>query len=147
MKQQKPGIRFHFLAPLKLNDRKRLKNFIAFLFRQERHKLLELSYIFCDDLYLLEQNEKFLNHHDLTDILTFPFSPASSRTVSGEIYISVERVRENAHDLGLPFEQELHRVIFHGALHLCHYKDKTRKDQMIMRSKEDEYLAKYFKWT
>lgn len=145
MKQTKPPIKFHFLVPCRIPERKKLKAFIASLFKREAHQLDELSYVFCDDDFLLNLNRKFLDHHYYTDILTFPFSDPASRIISGEIYISVDRVRENAKDLGLPFQLELHRVIFHGALHLCHYRDKSKKDQAIMRSMEDRYLAGYFK--
>jgi probable rRNA maturation factor len=145
MKHISPRINFHFITPRRLPERKRLKLFISSLFHHEKHQLTELSYIFCDDDYLLNLNRSFLNHHYFTDILTFPFSAPESRVISGEIYISVDRVRENALDRDIPFQHELHRVIFHGALHLCHYKDKFKKDQSVMRAKEDQYLKKYFR--
>jgi len=144
MKQVSPRINFHFLMPCRLPEKRRLKAFVISLFEREKHQLADLSYIFCNDPYLLRLNSDFLNHHDYTDILTFPFSATNSRLVSGEIYISVDRVRENALNLNLSFQEELHRVIFHGALHLCHYKDKSKRDQSLMRAKEDFYLRKYF---
>jgi rRNA maturation RNase YbeY len=144
MMQATPRISFHFLTPCRLPERRRLKVFIASLFKREKYQLVELSYIFCSDSYLLRLNQDFLNHRDYTDILTFPFSDANNRLVSGDIYISVDRVRENAGNLNLPFQEELHRVIFHGALHLCNYKDKTKRDKSIMRAKENLYLKRFF---
>ncbi|HEY4155019.1 MAG TPA: rRNA maturation RNase YbeY, partial [Puia sp.] len=117
------------MVPCPLSGRKRLKAFISGLFRLEKHQLKELSYVFCSDPYLLALNRKFLDHDYYTDILTFPSSYGAGKGVSGEIYISVDRVRENAKNLGHSFRMELHRVIFHGALHLCQYKDKTKKDK------------------
>jgi rRNA maturation RNase YbeY len=145
MNQINPSISFHFLSAFKLSQRKKLKAFIASLFRREKHRLTDLSFVFCSDDYLLKLNHKFLNHHYFTDILSFALSPPGSRQVSGEIYISVDRVRENARELGVSFQEEMHRVIFHGALHLCHYKDKSPKEQSVMRAKEDKYLSLYFK--
>ncbi len=144
MTQPSTRINFHFLVSFKLSDRKKLKAFIIALFHKENHSLSELSFVFCNDGYLLGLNRKFLNHDFYTDILTFPFSTPKSREISGEIYISVDRVRENAKDQEIPFPLEMHRVIFHGALHLCHYKDKSEKEEALMRSKEDEYLNLYF---
>lgn len=145
MNRDKPPVSFHFLIRFTLPRRNELRLFLADLFRREEQQLGELTYIFCDDEYLLDLNRKFLKHDFYTDILSFPSSPAENKKVSGEIYISVDRVRENARDLGNSFNKEIHRVIFHGALHLCHYKDKTKKEQDQMRSKENEYLKRYFK--
>jgi rRNA maturation RNase YbeY len=145
MNRDKPTVSFHFLIPSTLPHRNGLRVFLANLFRREGQQLGELTYIFCDDEYLLGLNRKFLKHDFYTDILSFPSFPAENKRVSGEIYISIDRVRENARDLGTSFREEIHRVIFHGALHLCHYKDKTEKQQHQMRAKEDEYLKRYFK--
>ena len=130
--------------PCYLKERKKLKDFILSLFRKEGRRLTELSFVFCDDPYLLILNREFLNHDYYTDILSFPSSSPGNKYVSGEIYISVQRVRANAKDLGVSFQQEIHRVIFHGSLHFCQYKDKSKKEQAIMREKEDKYLDKYF---
>ncbi|HVY75812.1 MAG TPA: rRNA maturation RNase YbeY [Puia sp.] len=138
-------ITFHFLTQTSLSERNRLRAFLKNLFRREGFRLEALSFIFCDDVYLLDLNRRYLEHDYYTDILTFPFSGAKSRVISGEVYISVERVRDNAKNLEQTFRQELHRVIFHGALHLCHYRDKTRKETTLMRQKEDHYLKSYFK--
>lgn len=116
-----------------------LRNVIHELFRKEGKQLERLSIVFCSDEYLLELNQQFLQHDYYTDILTFTMSERGA-PVSGELYISVDRVRDNARLLGVPVLQELRRVIFHGALHLCGYKDKLKKDQAIIRQKEDRYL-------
>lgn len=144
MNRDKPPVSFHFLIRFALPRRNRLRLFLADLFRREEQRLGELVYIFCDDEYLLDLNRKFLKHDFYTDILSFPSFPEDKK-VSGEIYISIDRVRENARDLGTSLREEIHRVIFHGALHLCHYKDNTKKEKDQMRSKEDEYLKRYFK--
>ena len=102
-----------------------------------------LNYIFCSDKELLKINIDFLNHDYFTDIITFDLSEKDG--IVGEIYISLERVRENAQQLKVPVTEELHRVIFHGALHLCGFKDKTKADKLVMTKKQDEYLYRYFK--
>lgn len=102
-----------------------------------------MQYVFCSDEYLLEINRQYLQHDFYTDIISFELG--DSFVTEGEIYISVDRIRENAGILGKTIKEELHRVIFHGALHLCGYKDKLKKDQLEMRKKEDRYLQKYFK--
>jgi len=101
-----------------------------------------LSYIFCTDEYLLQLNQQHLNHDTLTDIITFDLS-SSENVVEGEIYISTERVRENAAKYGAAYAEELHRVIFHGALHLCGFKDKNEADKQQMRAMENDCLDKY----
>lgn len=126
-----------------LKNKTRLKQFLVELFEREGQELEDLQYVFCSDEYLLSINQQFLQHDTYTDIVTFELSPTPEVTM-GEIYISVDRVIENAEKFGVPFEQELHRVIFHGALHLCGFKDKTKKDEQKMRDKENEYLYLYF---
>jgi len=101
-----------------------------------------LAYIFCDDEYLLNINRRFLKHDYYTDIITFDLSEQVSYIV-GEIYISIDRVNENAAIHRSAREQEINRVIFHGALHLCGYKDKTGKQKLIMKKKEDQYLREF----
>lgn len=101
-----------------------------------------LTYIFCTDEHLLQMNQQFLDHDTLTDIITFDLS--DGRGMEGEIYISAERVADNAAKYNVPVQQELHRVIFHGALHLCGFKDKKAADKKVMRQKEDECIAAYF---
>ena len=99
----------------------------------------DISYIFCDDAYMIDQNNKFLNHDTYTDIITF--DECVGEIVSGSILISADRVEENATKFGKTFENELLRVVVHGTLHLCGYKDKTEEEAKMMRQKEDESLA------
>jgi probable rRNA maturation factor len=137
-------IRFHSIdRNLPLRERTRLKNFLITLFKNEKTLFKSLTYVFCSDNYLLRINRDFLQHDFYTDIITFNLSN-DRREIVGEIYISLDRVIENAYNLNLPLKQELHRVIFHGALHLCGYKDKSKKDLLLMRKLEDKYLSEYF---
>lgn len=137
-------IRFFFpYNNFSLTRRNELKGFIQYLFKKENTQLNSLNYIFCSDEYLLPINQQFLNHDTYTDIVTFPLNEPGE-PVEGEIYISIERVRENALTQGTSFVSELHRVIFHGALHLCGYKDKLKDDKLTMRTMEDRYLRLYF---
>ena len=124
-----------------LQSRTKLKKFIELIFKKEGRPLLSINYIFCTDKALLEINKQFLKHDFYTDIITFDLS--ESDEIAAEIYISVDRVRDNASLLGVSFKSELHRVIFHGALHLCGYGDKTKGQKAEMREKEDYYLRKY----
>jgi rRNA maturation RNase YbeY len=135
-------IQFHILQKVSLEERTRLKQFLIALFRREKKPLAELTYIFCSDQRLLEINRQFLQHDFYTDIITFPLA-SPGQPISGEIYISVDRVRENAAAFGSSVRKELHRVIFHGALHLCGYKDKSPRDEKLMRKMEDKYLELY----
>lgn len=107
-------------------------------------KTANINVIFCNDAFLLEMNNNFLDHDTFTDIITFDLSE-SKQAVDGEIYISVERVKENAKIFKTTYTDELHRVIFHGVLHLCGFKDKKEKDQKIMRENEDYCLLHYKK--
>jgi probable rRNA maturation factor len=125
-----------------LSSRSGLKKFIESLFKKEGRKLSAVNYIFCSDKRLLEINKQFLNHDYYTDIITFDLSESDS--VQAEIYISIDRVRDNSKTLGISFKSELHRVVFHGALHLCGYGDKTKKQEEEMRAKENFHLNKYF---
>ncbi len=125
----------------RLTDKKGLKQFIPFLFQRENVSLQQLSYVFCSDDFLLDINQQHLQHDFYTDIITFDLS--ESDAVNGEIYISIERVKENALNLNAAFEIECLRVLFHGALHLCGYKDKTKTQQTAMRKKEEEYIELY----
>jgi rRNA maturation RNase YbeY len=108
--------------------------------RSEHKDIDFVNVIFCSDSFLLDLNKHYLNHDTYTDILTFDYSDASTN-VSGDIFISIDRVKENAKQFKTTFLQELHRVIIHGFLHLAGYKDKTRPEQQLMRSKEDIYLS------
>ena len=107
-------------------------------------KTSAITYVFCNDPFLLEMNKNFLDHDTYTDIISFDLSE-SKKELQGEIYISIDRVKENARQYHTTYTDELHRVIFHGVLHLCGFKDKKEKDQKIMRENEDYCLEHYKK--
>jgi probable rRNA maturation factor len=107
----------------------------------EEKKLGEINYIFCDDEYLLKINQDYLQHDYYTDIITF--DTVKGKTISGEIFVSLQRISDNASTLSKKYEEELRRVLAHGILHLCGYKDKSDEEEQEMRSKEDFYIAKY----
>jgi probable rRNA maturation factor len=146
MSKTSSRVYFHFLSACPLSKRELLKSFIISVFRKEKRTLERLDIIFCDDKTLLDLNIQFLKHNFYTDILSFPLSDPGKPLVA-EIYISVQRVKENAANLDTSFKNELHRVIFHGILHFCGYKDKSQSDIRKMRMKEDQYLGIYFKPT
>ncbi len=126
------------------NEKTKLKAFIESIFKTEGKQLQGLNYVFCSDKFLLNINRDFLQHDDYTDIITFDFSEKKGiPPIEGEIYISTQRVKENARVFNTTIRQEMLRVIFHGALHLCGYKDKTGKEASLMRLKEEEYLRKF----
>ena len=127
-----------------LKQRNRLKSFLASTTQVTKRPLGSLNIIFCDDDHLLGINRDFLQHDYYTDIITFDLSHSSKSPLEAELYISVDRVKENAASLGQPFYRELHRVIFHGLLHLMGYKDKQKKDQTLMRQMEEKLLVEYF---
>lgn len=139
----KPVNFFYACPPFNFRDRTRLKAFLLSIFKKEQRSFESLNYIFCTDDYLLTINQDYLQHDYYTDIITFDLASAKEPAI-GEIYISIDRVRENANLHRTTFSKELHRVIFHGILHLCGYKDKTAKDSQLMRAKEEEYLNLYF---
>lgn len=119
-----------------------VKNWIKSIAENERFEVVDLSYVFCNDDYLLEINIEHLDHHTLTDIITFDLSDdPEDPEIEGEIYISTDRVKENAEKFRVSFESELSRVLAHGMLHLCGYKDKSPEEERIMREKENFYLA------
>lgn len=126
-----------------LRDRTRLKNFLVKTAKGSKHPIDYLNVIFCDDEYLLSINKQFLHHDFFTDIITFDLSTTPQR-LEAELYISIDRVKDNAKNLSIPFYHELHRVIFHGVLHLLGYKDKLKADQLTMRSMEERLLKRYF---
>jgi rRNA maturation RNase YbeY len=136
--------RFFFQKKTSLQNRSNLKLFLQTLIKKEHTKVKELNVIFCSDEYLLEINRQYLNHNYHTDIITFEISNDSDGIVS-ELYISVDSVSKNSIDYQSTKKNELHRVIFHGVLHLCGYKDKSNADITLMRSKEDKYLQLYLK--
>lgn len=107
----------------------------------EEKKIGDINYIFCDDEYLLKINQDYLQHDYYTDIITFDY--VKGKTISGEIFVSLQRISDNASTLSKNYEEELRRVLAHGILHLSGYKDKTEDEEQLMRRKEDFYLAKY----
>jgi rRNA maturation RNase YbeY len=144
MLRAKSKVNFFFLnSSLSFKDRKKLKKFLISMFNKEKKSLATINYIFTDDKNLLEINKNYLNHHFLTDIITFDFSD-KNQPINAEVYISAERVKENATIHKTTIKQELHRVIFHGVLHLCGYNDKTIHQINQMRKKEDYYIDEYF---
>ena len=134
---------FHALEPVIFKQRRLLKKFIIQLFIKEKKFLQSIDIIFCSDEYLLEINKQHLQHDFYTDIITFDLSESSANPIIGELYISIDRVKDNAALRDEKFSTELLRVIFHGLLHLCGFKDKKAKDKKTMRPKEDEYLGLY----
>ena len=137
------AIVLHELVSAPLKDRKRLKSFIFSLFLKEGKELDSMNIVFCSDDYLLEINKQHLQHDFYTDIITFDLSESKISPITAELYISIDRVKDNASALKTNVSNELHRVIFHGSLHLCGYCDKTKKDILIMRAKEEEYISLY----
>ncbi len=129
---------FNYEIDFQLNNEEKTSEWISKCIEKEGFKLGELNYIFCDDEYLHKINVEFLNHDTLTDIISFDYT--MGKLVSGDIYISVERVKENVEEFNVTFEEELHRVIIHGVLHYMKYKDKTDEEKQLMRSKENSCL-------
>lgn len=136
-------VKFFFPNKITLVNKGRLKLFIEKIFRLEKKKLGSLNYVFCSDKDLLKVNQRYLNHDYYTDIITFDLSEPGG-PIQGEIHISTDRVADNARKMGISLKNELHRVIFHGALHLCGYADKRKNDKKLMREREDYYLELYF---
>ena len=127
-----------------LANRVALKSFIEKSVKKEGFSIETLTYVFCSDKYLLKMNKDFLSHNYYTDIISFDLSETPGNLI-GEVYISVDRVKDNAKTHGTSLKEELHRVIFHGALHFCGYKDKKPTDTKKMRQMEDRWLAAYMK--
>lgn len=125
----------------KLKAKTKIKNWLKLVAESEVYTLGNVSVIFCSDNYILDINQRFLQHDYFTDIITFDYSEGSK--ISGDLFISVDSVKENSIEYGTDFEDELHRVIVHGILHLIGYDDHTDEDVRIMRSKENYYLSLY----
>ena len=134
-------ITFNYETNFILQDEKKHSNWASLVIKSEGFKEGEINYIFCDDDYLLKLNNEFLNHNTLTDIISFDYS--IGKQIHGDIYISIGRVLENATKFKVEFLEELNRVMIHGILHYCGYKDKLKTDKEQMREKENFYLAKY----
>lgn len=126
----------------KLKKSALIKKWIEKVAAKEKRSVGDLSYVFMSDEELLKINQQFLKHNTYTDIITFDYS--ENKKISGEIFISVDRVEENAKKMGTTFEDEIHRVIIHGVLHLCGYKDKTKIDSDNMRKQEDKALRVFY---
>ncbi|SDS42122.1 rRNA maturation RNase YbeY [Winogradskyella sediminis] len=133
-------ISFNYETDFILENKDQLERWISNTITEENCREGEINYIFCSDDYLHKLNVDFLDHDTLTDVISFDYSVG--KELHGDIYISVDRVKENASDFQVSFKDEIARVIIHGVLHYCGYKDKTDADEKVMRSKEDHYLAK-----
>ena len=131
-------IEFYYETSFKLNNEKQLANWIVSCIRENNFKVGEITYIFCNDVYLHKLNVEFLQHDTYTDIISF--DNTLGKLISGDIFISVDRVKENAVFFNSAFEDELHRVMIHGVLHYLGYKDNTTEEKDTMRTKENECL-------
>ena len=125
----------------KLSDKIKIKSWIKTIVELEKKKLGQINFVFTTDAELLKTNIEFLNHHTYTDIITFDY--CEGKLINGDIIISIERVKENAQKFKVDFDIEIKRVIIHGALHLCGYKDKSTKDAVVMKGKENWALKKF----
>ena len=134
-------INFNYETDFLIDNEALLDVWITSVIEEEGCILDEINYVFCDDSYLLKLNIEYLNHDTLTDVISFDNS--IGKIIQGDIYISVERVAENALDYKVSLAEELHRVMVHGVLHYCGYKDKTEMESTEMREKEDYYLKRY----
>ena len=134
------NIYYHSECDFQLKDNESITKWLEDAISTENKELGEINYIFCDDQYLLKKNQEYLQHDTFTDIITFDYT--EKNRLSGDIFISIERVKENAITFAVPFEAELRRVIIHGVLHLMGYADKSEEDTETMRSKENFYLSK-----
>jgi len=134
-------IAFEYLKTENITEINQNKKWLNQVISNEDKEEGDITYIFCDDDYLLEKNIRFLNHNTLTDVITFDYCEGNS--VSGDIFISIERVKENSEVFKVDFLTELNRVMVHGLLHLLGYKDKTERESNLMRKKENYYLSKY----
>jgi len=131
-------INFNYEIDFELDSEEQIAKWITDTISSEEYKIEEINYVFCDDAYLHKLNVQFLDHDTLTDIISFDYT--LGKILQGDIFISIERVKDNAKDFEATFEEELHRVIIHGILHYCGYKDKTEEDAKVMREKENHYL-------
>ncbi|MEP5256012.1 MAG: rRNA maturation RNase YbeY [Winogradskyella arenosi] len=133
-------ISFNYETAFSLEQADQISDWISKTIAEENCNEGEINYIFCSDDYLHQLNVDFLDHDTLTDVISFDYS--LGKELHGDIYISVDRVKDNAEDFKVSFKDEINRVMVHGVLHYCGYKDKTEADEKVMRSKEDWYLAK-----
>ena len=131
-------IKFNYELDFKLSNEINISEWISSVISSEGLKEGEINYIFCNDEYLHKLNVEFLNHDTLTDIISFDYSVG--KELHGDIFISAERVKDNAKDFKVSFKEELERVLVHGVLHFCGYRDKTDEDMKEIRAKENHYL-------
>lgn len=134
-------ISFNYELDFKLEDEAIYSDWISKVISSENKNEGEINYIFCDDNYLIELNQQYLDHDTLTDIISFDYSEGNN--LQGDVFISIERVRDNASDFNVPFDEELKRVLVHGVLHYCGYKDKSEEDEKLMRQKEEEKMKMF----
>jgi len=131
-------ISFHSETNFEISNQSAVSDWLTAIISQENYNEGEVSIVFCDDAFLHNLNVEFLKHDTLTDVISFDYSIGNE--IHGEIFISIERVRENALEFNQSFDTELSRVMAHGVLHYCGYKDKSKSDAALMRTKEDFYL-------
>ena len=134
-------INFNYETDFKLDNEDAIAGWLGNVITSENKKEGEINYIFCDDEYLHKINVEYLDHDTLTDIISFDYSMGNE--LHGDIFVSVERVKDNATDYNVSFEEELKRVLVHGILHYCGYKDKGEAEELLMRSKEDEKIVMF----
>jgi probable rRNA maturation factor len=134
-------INFNYETDFNLDNEEATAAWLGNVITSENKKEGEINYIFCDDEYLHKINVEYLEHDTLTDIISFDYSMGNE--LHGDIFVSIERVRDNATDFNVSFEEELKRVLVHGILHYCGYKDKGEAEELLMRSKEDEKIAMF----
>jgi probable rRNA maturation factor len=134
-------ISFNYETDFELHNEAGFSMWLSEVILSENKKEGEINYIFCDDDYLLEINQQYLDHDTLTDIISFDYSVGNE--LNGDIFVSVERVKENASDFNVTFYEEIQRVLVHGILHYCGYKDKTESDELVMRCKEEEKMKMF----
>jgi rRNA maturation RNase YbeY len=134
-------ISFNYETNFALENESNYEDWITRIIYSEGFEVGEINYIFCDDEYLHKINMEYLNHDTLTDIISFDYSVGN--LLQGDIFISVERVADNAKDFNVTFDEELKRVLSHGVLHYCGYKDKSPKDEALMREKEEEKIKMF----
>ena len=131
-------IEFHYKTSFSLDNEQKYADWLKAVISSEDGILSQVDYVFCSDDEVLEMNEKYLNHDTYTDILTFDYT--EGKVIAGDIFISVDRVKDNAEQLSISFEEEMLRVMAHGVLHLFGYKDKSKEEVLLMRSKENEKI-------
>ena len=134
-------IDFNYETEFTLDNEGSISKWISNVIKSEGKNEGEINYIFCDDEYLLKINQEHLQHDYYTDIISFDYTIGNE--ISGDIFISIDRVKDNAVEFNVAFEDELKRVIVHGVLHYCGFKDKSQADELTMRNKEDEKLAMF----